>query len=92
MPIQNREDAVEVEDRINRIFAATPGQRAAEVRGLFSEVLDFNPASGQASLVSVQAGVSLPDAADRIAELDGDSRSVHGHATCPTRTGCGRPK
>ena len=71
MPIQNREDAVEVEDRINRIFAATPGQRAAEVRGLFSEVLDFNPASGQASLVSVQAGVSLPDAADRIAELDG---------------------
>ena len=71
MPIQNREDAVEVEDRISRIFAATPGQRAAEVRGLFAEVLDFNPVSGQASLVGDQAGVSLPDAADRIAELDG---------------------
>ena len=71
MPIQNREDAVEVEDRINRIFTAAPGQRAAEVRGLFVEVLDFNPASAQASLVGAQAGVSLPDAADRIAELDG---------------------
>ena len=71
MPIQNREDAVEVEDRVNRIFAATPGSRAGEVRGLFVEVLDFNPALGQASLVGVQAGVSLPDAADRIAELDG---------------------
>ncbi len=71
MPIQNREDAVEVEEPISRIFTAAPGQRVAEVRGLFAEVLDFNPVSGQASLVGVQAGVSLPDVADRIAELDG---------------------
>ncbi len=71
MPIQNREDAVEVEERMSRIFAAAPGQRTAEVRGLFVEVLDFNPASGQVGLAGAQAGVSLPDAADRIAELDG---------------------
>ena len=71
MPIQNREDAVEVEERISRIFAASPSHRVAEVRGLFVEVLDFNSVSGEVSLVGVQAGVSLPDAADRIAELDG---------------------
>ena len=71
MPIQNREDAVEVEERISRIFAATPGQRAAEIRGLLVEVLDFNAASGQVSLAGATGNASLPDAADRIAELDG---------------------
>ena len=73
MPIQNREDAVEVEERINRIFAAAPEQRAVEVRRLFVEVLDFNPASGQASLAGASTGVTLPESAGRIAELD----SVH---------------
>ena len=32
MPIRNREDAVEVEERISRIFAATPEERAADDR------------------------------------------------------------
>ena len=71
MPIQNREDAAEVEERIVRIFAATPGQRAAEIRGLFVEVLDFNTSSGQVSLAGASGNVHLPDAAERIAELDG---------------------
>ena len=71
MPIQNREDAVEVEERIVRIFAVTPGQRAAEIRGLFVEVLDFNNSSGQVSLAGALGNVHLPDAAERIAELDG---------------------
>ena len=57
MPIQNRYDVVEVEERISRIFTATPGQRAAEVRGLLAEVLDFNPVSGQASPMGVHIGV-----------------------------------
>ena len=46
MPIQSRNDAVEVEERIDRAFAASLVQRVAEVRGLFVEVLDFNSASG----------------------------------------------
>ena len=71
MPIQNREDAVEVEERIGRIFAAAPGHRAAEVRGLFAEVLDFNTVAGQVSLADAVGSVHLADAADRIAELDG---------------------
>ena len=71
MPIRNREDAVEVADRISRIFDAAPEQRAAPVRGLFVEVLDFNPASGQVSLADAAGNVHLPAAADRIAELDG---------------------
>ena len=71
MPIQNREDAVEVEERISRIFAAAPGPRAAEVRGLFVEVLDFNAASGQVSLTGATGSVHLPDVAERVAEMDG---------------------
>ena len=71
MPIQNREDAVEVEERISRIFAASPGQQAAEIRGLFVEVLDFNTASGQVSLAGATGNVHLPDVAERVAEIDG---------------------
>ena len=71
MPIQSQNDAVEIEERISRIFAASPGQRATQVGGLFVEVLDFNSASEQVSLAGAQVGVTLPDAADRIAELDG---------------------
>ena len=70
MPIQSRDDAVEIEERISRVFAASPEQRVAEVRGLFAEVLDFNAAYGQVSLAGATGNVHLPAAA-RIAELDG---------------------
>ena len=71
MPIQNRDDAVEVEERISRIFAASPGQRLAEIRGLFVEVLDFSAASGQVSLAGATGNVNLPEVAERVAEMDG---------------------
>ena len=71
MPIQNRDDAVEVEERISRIFAASPEQRAAAVRGLFVEVLDFNTASGQVSLAGATGNIHLPAVAERVAEMDG---------------------
>ena len=70
MPIRNSEDAFEVEDRIARIFAASSEDRAAAVRGLFVEVLDFNAATGQLDLRAADRA-ELPDDADRIAELDG---------------------
>ena len=70
MPIRNREDAVEVEERIARIFAASSEDRAAAVRGLFVEVLDFNAATGQLDLRAA-GRADLPDDADRIAEMDG---------------------
>ncbi len=71
MPIQNRDDAVEVEERISRVFAVSPEQRAVDVRGLFVEVLDFNAASGQVSLTGATGSVHLPDVAERVAEMDG---------------------
>ena len=71
MPILNRDDAVEVEERIKLVFAASPAQRAAAVRRLFVEVLDFNAATGQVSLAGAAGPVHLPDAAERVAELDG---------------------
>lgn len=50
MPISNRDDAVEVESRIERIFSARPTERGAVVRGLFVEVLDFEAATGHVKL------------------------------------------
>ena len=74
MPIRDRDDAHEVEARIEAIFdASSPDhdQRAAELRRLFVEALDFNPQSGQVPLDAAPAGVALPDAAERVASLDG---------------------
>ena len=71
MPIRSREDAVEVEARIARIFVAPPSDRAAEIRALFVETLDFDPATGHVSLHSTPKHVALPAAAERIAETDG---------------------
>ena len=71
MPIQDRNDAVEVEERISRVFAASQGQRGAELRGLFAEVLDFNTIYGQVSLDGVGGNVHLPDAVERVAEIEG---------------------
>ena len=72
MPIQDPDDAREVEAHIEAVFtASSPDQRAAELRRLFVENLDFDPASGQAPLRSAPAGVMLPPAAERIASLDG---------------------
>ena len=71
MPIVNREDAVEVESRTERIFAASPSERAGEIRALFVEVLDFDPASGDVGLGAAPGNVTLPSSSERIAELDG---------------------
>ena len=71
MPIKNREDAVEVEDRIKSFFDAEPDRRASELRALFVEVLDFDPAIGQVSLAGGTGNAELPAAADRIANKDG---------------------
>ena len=73
MPIQNRDDAVEVETQIASIFAATPGGRTNAIRRLFVETLDFDPASGQVSLVGAASTVQLPEGAERVAVLDGVS-------------------
>ena len=71
MPIQNRDDAVEVETQITSIFAASPDSRSNAIRRLFVETLDFDPATGQVSLASASANAVLPDAAERVAVLDG---------------------
>ena len=71
MPIKNRDDAAEVENRIARIFAVSEDERAAAVRSLFVEVLDFDPASGHMDLGTAPVNVALPASAERIASLDG---------------------
>ncbi len=71
MPIRNRDDAVEVEGRIARIFESATGKRGAAVRALFVEVLDFDPASGHVDLGVAPVNLALPASAERIASLDG---------------------
>ena len=71
MPIQNRDDAVEVEGQIASIFAASSGGKTNAIRRLFVESLDFDPLSGQVSLAGAPANAMLPDAAERVAVLDG---------------------
>ena len=71
MPIVNREDAVEVENRTERIFAAAPSERGAAVRELFVEVLDFDPASGHVDLGAAPGSVALPASAERVAYSGG---------------------
>ena len=71
MPIRDREDAVEVEARIKSIFGAPPAGRAAAVRELFVEALDFNADQGHVALPRERADVELPDTAERVAVLDG---------------------
>ena len=71
MPIRNRDDAVEVESRIGRVFESPTGERGAAVRALFVEALDFAPASGSVDLGATAGNVALPPSAERIASLDG---------------------
>ena len=71
MPILNRDDAVEVETRIARIFAAAADERAAAVRALFVEVLDFDPASGLLDLNAAPVNAALPAYAERVASSGG---------------------
>ncbi len=71
MPIST-EDAQKVEDHIRRIFSANdPAGRADAIRRLFVEVLDFHGAAGQIPLAGATTGVTLPDTAYRVAQLDG---------------------
>ena len=71
MPIQNRDDAVEVKGQIAAIFGAPLEGRTNAVRRLFVETLDFGSDSGQVSLADAPANAMLPDAAERVAILDG---------------------
>ena len=57
MPIRNRDDAVEVEGCIARIFESPTSERGAAVRALFVEVLDFDPASGHMDLGTTPVNV-----------------------------------
>ncbi len=73
MPIRNRDDAAEVEDRVERFFVAQADQRPDILRGLFGEVLDFQREVGQFGLDQARdrPGIELPAIAERIASLAG---------------------
>ena len=71
MPIRDVEDAVEVRDRVKTIFDAPGDGRAAAVRALFVEELDFEAARGEVGLDGAPKGARLPPSVERVAHLDG---------------------
>ena len=71
MPTSNQQDARDLGEHVRRVFAASQDERQTAIRALFVEKLDFNPASGQVDLTAAPAGVKLPAAAERVAQLDG---------------------
>ena len=72
MPIRNVQDAIEVHEHIEEVFATDrPDERAQALRQLLVNVLDFEDQRGQLALASTPAGVKLPQSAERIAVLDG---------------------
>ena len=73
MPVANRDDALDVDDRVSRIFAAdSTERRVVEIRALFVELLDFEePSSDEVALDGAPKGAKLPRSAYRIAALDG---------------------
>ena len=71
MSIRDRNDAIEVERAMARVFSSPIDARAGEIRRLFVEVLDFEPALGQVVLHPVTGNASLPGAAERVATRDG---------------------
>ena len=73
MPIRNRDDATEVEDRIELFFGADVIDRPSILRALFEEVLDFRREAGQLDLSGAHgaAGIQLPPVAERIASVGG---------------------
>ena len=72
MPIINQNDVAEVEQCVRRIFDAdSTDSRMREIRGLFVELLDFDPADGEVGLQSAPNNVELPATATRVASLEG---------------------
>ena len=72
MPIMNRQDASDVDARVGRVFGAgSEREREREIRALFVEVLDFEPATGEVGLGGARGSVELPGGATRVASLEG---------------------
>ena len=51
MAILNRQDADDVDEHVERVFAASQSERDTAIRALFVEELNFNPASGQVNAI-----------------------------------------
>ena len=71
LPALDLEDAIDVQTHIARIFAAPSDGRAAAIRQLFVETLDFNQDRDRVDLSDAPDTVELPDSAERIAVLEG---------------------
>ena len=72
MPIEDLNDAREIEQSVSETFAAaSQDERALAIRQLFVGVLDFDDDQGNVSLEHAAGDVQLPSDAQRIATLDG---------------------
>ena len=89
LPALDLEDAIDVQTHIDRIFAAPSDGRAAAIRQLFVETLDFNQDRDRVDLSDAPDTVELPESAERIAELEG-VHVVYVALEAPPSAGCAR--
>ena len=71
MPIIDTRDAQELDGHLQRFFDSNPSERHLQLRQLFTEKFDFNPATGKVSLAKASQNVTLPSDADRITSIEG---------------------
>ena len=71
MPIIDTQDARDLDSHLQSFFDSSPIDRPHQLRQLFTEKFDFNPATGKVSLAKVPENVTLPSDADRIASIEG---------------------
>ena len=72
MQLSDLDDARQIESHVRRAFEArSDADRAAAIRRMLVETLDFHADYGEVSLAGAPSGVSLPESAHRLAWLDG---------------------
>ena len=71
MPIEDINDAREVDSGIRRIFDASHDDRVTAIRALCVETLDFERDFQEVDLKGINQYLRLPNAAHRVAVLDG---------------------
>ena len=71
MPIENIDDAKQLEKHLKRFFDAPDGDRANVLREMYVGEMDFESAQGTVPLQPTPKNVHLPEFAERIATAEG---------------------
>ena len=71
MRIANRQDASDLDLGLYGSLPAPPGYRPRQLRQLYVEKLDFNPATGWVGVANHAQGLEVPEEGERVAARAG---------------------